>query len=158
SLLGDDGRFRFDAVDTRWRARIHDTLVRGLVDASFVVVDLECGGGVAGRESIIEIGAVRVQGGRIGDTFTTLVDPGRPIAPFVARLTGITDAMIAAAPPIAEALPRFLAFAGDAVLVAHNAAFDVGQLDAAHRWFTGAPLGRPALCTLRLARRLLPDL
>jgi len=158
ALLGGDSRFRFDTADGRWRARVHDALVRGLAETSFVVVDLEAGGGTPGRDAIIEIGAVRVEGGRTTDTFTTLVDPGRPIAPFVVRLTGITDAMVAGAPPIAEALPRFLAFAGDGILVAHNATFDVGQLDAAHRWLLGTPLGRPALCTLRLARRLLPDL
>jgi DNA polymerase III epsilon subunit-like protein len=88
--------------------------------------------------------------GRLLDTFSTLVNPGRPIQPFVAALTGITDAMVASAPPIAEALPRFLKFAGDAVLVAHNATFDVTHLDAAHRAITGRALARPALCTIRL--------
>jgi DNA polymerase III subunit epsilon len=101
---------------------------------------------------------VRVVDGRLLDTFSTLVNPGRPIQPFVAALTGITDAMVASAPPIGGALPQFLEFAGDAVLVAHNASFDVVHLDAAHRAVTGRALARPSLCTLRLARRLLPEL
>jgi DNA polymerase-3 subunit epsilon len=94
--------------------------------------------------------------GRLVETFATLVDPGRPIPPFVARLTGITDGMVAGAPGVAEALPRLLAFVGDAVLVAHNLAFDLAHLNGALRAFEGRSLDRPGLCTLRLARRLLP--
>jgi DNA polymerase-3 subunit epsilon len=112
----------------------------------------------APRDGIIEIGAVRVRGGKLYDTFTTLVNPGHPIPPFVVGLTGITDDMVATAPPITEALPRFLAFAGAAALVAHNAAFDMGHLNAARRAQEGRGLDAPAVCTLRLARRLMPEL
>ncbi len=122
-----------------------------------MVVDLETTGD-APISGIIEIGAVRVERGRLGERFVTLVDPGRPIHPFVVRLTGITDAMVAGAPPIAEALPRFLEFARDGVLVAHNAGFDVGHLNAAQQQIAGRPLDLPALCTIKLARRLLPEL
>ncbi len=158
TLLGGDPRFRFDPVDGCWRARVHDALARPLAEAEFVVVDLETTGGAAAPDGITEIGAVRVVGGRLTETFTTLVNPGRPIPPFVARLTGITDAMVADAPPIADALPRFLAFARTATLVAHNAAFDLGHLNAAQQALAGRSLDLPALCTLRLARRLLPEL
>ncbi len=158
ALLGEDARFAFDPDAGRWRARVHDALCRPLAGQPFVVVDLETTGGGPADGGITEIGAVRVIDGRLTDTFTTLVNPGRPIQPFVSALTGITDAMVAAAPPIGEALPRFLAFAGDAVLVAHNAKFDIGHIDTAHRAVTGRPLERPSLCTLRVARRLLPDL
>jgi DNA polymerase-3 subunit epsilon len=158
TLLGSDDRFRFVADERRWRARIHDALARPVATAAFVVVDLETTGGAPGGSGITEIGAVRVQGGRLGETFVTFVNPGRRIPPFVSQLTGITDEMVADAPSLAEALPRFLEFAGDAVLVAHNAAFDVAHLDAAGRMLLGRPLDRPALCTLRLARRLLPEL
>ena len=123
-----------------------------------MAVDLETTGDGPAASGIIEIGAVRVEGGRLGESFVTLVDPGRAIHPFVVRLTGITDAMVAGAPTIEEALPRFLAFARDGVLVAHNAVFDVGQLDAAQRLVGGRPLHLPALCTFKLARRLMPEL
>jgi DNA polymerase-3 subunit epsilon len=135
-----------------------DLLEQSLAAARFVVVDLETTGGAPAASGITEIGAVRMCGGRLEDTFVTLVNPGRPIPPFVRNLTGITDAMVATAPPIAEALPRFFAFAGRAVLVAHNAAFDMGHLTAARRHLDGGGLGLPSLCTLRLARRLLPEL
>lgn len=157
-MLGTDARFAFDPDVQRWRARVHDALVRPLAGQPFVVVDLETTGGGPRHGGITEIGAVRVVDGRLTDTFGTLVNPGRSIPPFVSALTGITDAMVASAPPIAEVLPRFLEFAGDAVLVAHNASFDVEHLDTAHRALTGRGLARPALCTLRLARRLLPEL
>lgn len=123
-----------------------------------MVVDLETTGGAPAASGITEIGAVRVRAGRLEDTFVTLVNPGRPIPPFVRDLTGITDDMVAGAPPIADALPRFFAFAGRSVLVAHNAAFDVGHLTAARRHLDGAALDLPSLCTLRLARRLMPGL
>jgi DNA polymerase III subunit epsilon len=157
-LLGSDPRFRFDPDGSRWRACAHDALARPLGDVPFVVVDLETTGGGPAGTGMIEIGAVRVEGGRLTEKFVTLVHPGRPISPFVTRLTGITDAMVADAPPLSEALARFVEFAGDGVLVAHNAPFDVGHLDAAHRWFAGRPLDLPSVCTLRLARRLLPGL
>jgi DNA polymerase III alpha subunit (gram-positive type) len=66
--------------------------------------------------------------------------------------------MVAGAPPIEEALPAFLEWIGDDVAVAHNAGFDIGHLDAAQRALKGTPFDRPSLCTLRLARRLLPAL
>ena len=152
ALLGADPRFRFDPVEQRWRVRACDGLRRPLAEVEFVVVDLETTGGAPGPDGIIEIGAARVAGGRLTDRFVSLVNPSRPIQPFVTRLTGITDAMVAAAPPLAEVLPRFVEFAGGAVLVAHNADFDLGHLRAA-----GAPLDAPVLCTIQLARRLLPE-
>jgi DNA polymerase III subunit epsilon len=158
TLLGNDPRFRFDAADGRWRAAIHDALARPLAETEFVVVDLETTGGAASGEGITEIGAVRVAGGRLVESFSTLVNPRRPIPPFVVRLTGITDEMVADAPPIEDALPRFLAFVGDRPLVAHNAGFDLSHLNAAQQMLAGRPLGLPSLCTIRLARRLMPEL
>jgi DNA polymerase III subunit epsilon len=158
TLLGGDPRFRFDAPTGCWRAHIHDALARPLGATRFVVVDLETTGGAPAASGIIEIGAVQVAEGRLGGSFSTFVNPGRPIPWFVSQLTGITDAMVADAPRLADALPRFLEFVGDAALVAHNAAFDLGHLDAAQRALAGRSLDLPALCTLRLARRLLPDL
>jgi len=158
TLLGTDPRFRFDPGADRWRARIHDALGRPLGETSFVVLDLETTGGVPGPDGVIELGAVRVAGGRLLETFTSLVRPSHAIPPFVSRLTGITEAMVADAPPMSDVLPRFLAFAGDAVLVAHNAAFDLAYLNAAQQTLAGRPLESPVVCTLRLARRLLAHL
>ena len=96
-----------------------------------VVVDVETTGWLADAASITEIGAVRLSPGRPMAEFSALVNPGAPIPPDITALTGITDAMVGAAPPIAEVLPGFLSFAGGAVMVAHNAPFDVGFLTAA---------------------------
>jgi DNA polymerase-3 subunit epsilon len=157
-MLGPDERLTYDAASGRWRARIHEALARPIGATRFVVFDLETTGGGPSASGITEIGAVRVVDGRLTDTFVTLVNPRQRIPPFVTRLTGITDEMVAESPPIAEALPAFLEWIGDDVAVAHNAAFDVGHLDAAQRALSGTPFDRPSICTLRLARRLLPGL
>lgn len=132
-----------------------DELDEPLWDVTFVVVDLETTGGSADGEEITEIGAVKVRGGRILGEFATLVDPRRGIPPYVAVLTGITDAMVAAAPPIDGVLPAFLEFVGDAVLVAHNAPFDIGFLKAACKRFERPWPGSRVVDTALLARRVL---
>lgn len=157
TMLSSDPRF-FRTDDGRWQVRAHQLAARSLRGLSFVVVDLETTGGAPGANGITEIGAVRVVDGRLTDEFATLVNPGRRIPPFVVALTGITDEMVADAPPIAEALPRFLEFAGDAVLVAHNAGFDMAHLNAAHAFLHGRTIDLDVLCTIRLARRLMPEL
>ncbi|MHA7656570.1 DEDD exonuclease domain-containing protein [Mycobacterium sp. ML4] len=132
-----------------------------LGETTFVVVDLETTGGRArGQDgttpdAITEIGAVKVCGGTVLGEFATLVDPQRSIPPQIVRLTGITTAMVCDAPTIEAVLPMFLDFAGDAVLVAHNAGFDIGFLRAAaERCQLSWPRPR-VLCTVRLARRVL---
>jgi DNA polymerase-3 subunit epsilon len=74
-----------------------------LADVTFVVVDLETTGGAPEGAGITEIGAVKVRGGEQLGEFSTLVDPGGPVPPFIAVLTGITDAMLVGAPPLTEA-------------------------------------------------------
>lgn len=132
-----------------------------LRETTFVVVDLETTGGRAvgkagsAADAITEIGAVKVRGGSVLGEFATLIDPQRSIPPQIVRLTGITTAMVCDAPTIDTVLPIFLEFAGDAVLVAHNAGFDIRFLRAAaERCRLSWP--RPkVLCTVRLARRVL---
>jgi DNA polymerase III subunit epsilon len=97
----------------------------------FAIVDVETTGWSPEESCITEIGAVRVRGGQVRGEFSTLVNPGCAIPPDIAELTGISDAMVAYAPPITAVLPGFLAFARDRVLIAHNAPFDVGFLSAA---------------------------
>ena len=123
-----------------------------LRDVTFVVVDLETTGGAPADAGITEIGAVKVRGGeRIGE-FQSLVNPGTPIPAFVASLTGITDALVAGAPRLPTVLPAFLEFLGDAVVVAHNAPYDVGFLKAACGLHGYPWPGGVVVDTARLAR------
>jgi len=129
-----------------------------LRETTFVVVDLETTGGRPTgdrHDAITEIGAVKVRGGEILGEFATLVDPGRSIPPQIVALTGITSAMVYDAPRIDSVLPAFLEFSRGAVLVAHNAGFDIGFLRAAAER-NHLPWPRPpVLCTVRLARQVL---
>jgi DNA polymerase III subunit epsilon len=135
-----------------------DELGTPLRNVTFVVVDLETTGGSADSCGITEIGAVKVRGGAILGEFQTLVNPGEPVPPFIAVLTGITNAMVADAPPIASVLPAFLEFARGAVLVAHNAGFDIGFLKAACARTGARWPGNQVLDTVRLARHVVaPD-
>jgi DNA polymerase-3 subunit epsilon len=129
-----------------------------LRETTFVVVDLETTGGRAAGDNcdmITEIGAVKVRGGVVLGELATLVDPGRAIPPQIVALTGITSAMVYSAPRIDSVLPAFLEFARGAVLVAHNAGFDIGFLRAAAERCGLAWPRPPVLCTVKLARRVL---
>ncbi len=129
-----------------------DELGTPLRDVTFCVVDLETTGGSSERCAITEIGAVKVRGGEVLAELGTLVNPGQPIPAFIASLTGITDAMVAVAPRVEQALPAFLEFARGCVLVAHNAPFDIGFLRAGvARLGIGWP-GFDVLDTVHLAR------
>jgi DNA polymerase-3 subunit epsilon len=126
-----------------------------LEHAHFVVVDLETTGLSPGRAAICEIGAVRVRELELDGEFETLVDPRAPLPAAVAALTGLNERDLRSAPPAAAAVRRFLAFAGDAVVVAHNARFDVGFLDREVERLSGRRLAGPVVDTVSLARRLL---
>lgn len=142
---------------TLWEVqRGFEDLGRPLSEVTFTVVDLETtGGSPAHGATITEIGAVKVRGGEVLGEFQTLIDPGVAIPPTISALTGITDAMVVGHPRIDAVLPAFLEFATGTVLVAHNAAFDVGFLkhfaaEHAHPW---PPF--EVLDTVKLARRLI---
>ena len=154
-VLGDE-RFSWESDVhvglTTWRAHRRD-----LADVAFTVVDLETTGATPGFSKITEIGAVRIEGGRETATFSALVNPGIPIPEMIVGITGIDDATVAEAPPIDEVLPRFVDFAADSVLVAHNARFDLGFLDYELGRLERRTFPRPALDTLRLARKLCPQ-
>ena len=132
-----------------------DELGLALHDVTFVVVDLETTGGSPATAGITEIGAVKVRGGEVLGELQTLVNPGAPIPPFIAVLTGITNAMVATAPRIDSVLPAFLEFARGSVLVAHNAPFDVGFLKAAAASLDLPWPGFDTVDTARLARQAL---
>jgi DNA polymerase III epsilon subunit family exonuclease len=128
---------------------------RRLDDLRLCVVDLETTGGAPGRSRITEIGAVRLRGLRPDARFSTLVDPGCPIPEAVRALTGIDDDLVRGCPAIDVALPRFAAFAGADVLVAHNAPFDLRFLNYERRRIHGSYFAQPWVDTLGLARALL---
>ncbi|WP_433255244.1 DEDD exonuclease domain-containing protein [Streptosporangium sp. CA-135522] len=132
-----------------------DELGTPLDQITFVVFDLETTGVSAGEHAITEIGAVKVRGGEVLGEFGTLVDPGSPIPPFISVLTGITDAMVVAAPKIESVLPSFLEFAEGSTLVAHNAGFDLGFIKAACAAHGYPPPAHPVVDTVVLARKLL---
>ena len=142
---------------SRWERQMSfDELGRPLRDLTFCVVDLETTGASAAQGSMItEIGAVKVRGGEVLGEFQTLVNPHAEIPPFIAVLTGITNSMVASAPPIEQALPTFLEFARGSVLVAHNAPFDVGFLQHFSRELGHAWPGFEVVDTARLARRVV---
>ncbi len=131
-----------------------DDLGTPLALVPFCVVDLETtGGGVDDR--VTEIGAVKVCGGEVLGEFQTLVNPNAHIPPLIAVLTGITNSMVADAPPLAAALPGFLEFSRGCVMVAHNAGFDMGFLKRACAEF-GYPWPNPAVVdTVGLARQAM---
>lgn len=132
-----------------------DDLSTPLFDVTFCVVDLETTGGSPADCSITEIGAVKYHGGELIGTFQTLVDPGLPIPPSITVLTGITQAMVIDAPPIETALPSFLEFCGDAVIVGHNVRFDLSFLNAAAMRLGYGRLPNKSTDTAALARRLV---
>lgn len=124
---------------------------------SYVCVDLETTGLNPCHDKIIEIGAVKVQNNQITDTFQTLIDPGYPISSFITGLTGITNDMLSDAPGIFEALPEFLDFADNYILMGHNIhCFDIKFISNACQLVTGKPYSGDTIDTLRLSRRLFP--
>ena len=135
--------------------RSFDDLGAPLVTVPFCVFDLETTGGSAATESITEIGAVKYLGGEVVGEFQTFVNPGRSIPAFITILTGITEAMVVEAPPIEEALPTFLEFVGDSVLVGHNISFDLSFLNAAALRCGYERVSNRSVDTLGLARRLV---
>lgn len=137
--------------------RSFDDMGTPLHDVTFVVVDVETTGGSPDACAITEIGAVKLRGGEVLGTFSTLVNPGVGIPPAITVLTGITTAMVRPAPPVEAVLPAFLEFAAGATLVGHNVRFDRAFIDAAlvaHGW---PRLPHHFVDTVALARRLLGD-
>ena len=127
------------------------------LDTEFVAFDIETTGLNARNDRMTEIGAVVFSGGEIKETFNTFVNPGMHIPPEITTLTGIRDADVQDAPGEKEAMERFMAFAGDRPLVAHNAHFDVGFMAAAAQR-QGLRFGPVFLDTLALSQALLPEL
>ncbi len=128
----------------------------GTLEDDFVVFDIETTGFSPVNNRIIEIGAVKVCGGQVTERFSTFVNPQVPIPFEIEKLTGIRDDMVTDAPLIEEVLPRFLEFCRGAILVAHNAGFDMSfMLENARR--QSLPMEHPYIDTVGIARVLLPN-
>ncbi len=126
-------------------------------DRPIVVLDFESTGLNTGKARIIEIGAVKLAGGAVTDTFEQLVDPGEALSPKITEITGITDAQLQGQPAAREALPKLLAFIGDAPIAAHNANFDISLMKAELKRI-GLSWNGPVLDTLSYARKIYPEL
>ena len=127
-------------------------------DATFVVTDTETTGTSPEENRIIEIGAVKWNDGTVVDRFQQLVNPQRSIPGRITKLTGITTGMVFEAPTIDDVLPAYLDFLGEGILTAHNLSFDKDFLDAELGRLGRDQIPNETLCTVRLARRLLPGL
>ncbi len=128
-----------------------------LMTDAFIVFDIETTGFSFMEDRITEIGAVKIQGGEIIDRYSQLVNPQRSIPEKVVTITGITEDMVRDKPTLDQILPDFMAFAGDGVLVAHNAKFDVSFIRYACDQ-QGIPFNPTVVDTLSLARMLLKDM
>ncbi len=158
ALFASDPRIH-QLQDGRW-ALVSE--VRGspfLEDCAFAVVDVETTGmRAAGPDRITDIAVVVLHGNRRELVFESLVNPGIPIPTRIQGLTGITDAMVADAPPFDVVADQVLAALANRVFVAHNARFDWGFVTAEVRRARDLALAASRVCTVRLARRLLPEL
>ncbi len=129
-----------------------------LAERDVVIVDLETTGGSPVHDRIIEIAAIQIRNGHIRGRWQTLVNPETTVPPFITGLTGITTGMVAHAPRFGDVAEHLLELVGDGIVTAHNASFDLGFLrreyERLDRQFTPAA----TLCTLKLSRRLFPDL
>ena len=135
--------------------RSFEDLGTPLAGVTFCVLDLETTGGSPADSAITEIGACKVQMGEAVGSFHTLVNPGQPVPAFVRLLTGISDDLLIEAPDIAAVLPSLLEFVKGTVLVAHNARFDVGFLNAALERCDYPRLENRVVDTAILARKIL---
>jgi len=161
-LLGSDPRIsisRRGVWSLNSRHGRHDLDSRPLFDLSFAVVDVETTGGMAeGEGRICEFAAVHVDGRTITDTYATLVNPGVAITQWVSRLTGISNPMVAGAPSFAEISEEVRLRLEGRVFVAHNVGFDWRFVSAEMRRTRSLLPYGPRLCTVHLARRVIPGL
>lgn len=154
-LVENDPRFTIE--DGELRLNPPEAQIEGeLTKAVFSVLDFETNG-LPGADRAVEIGVARFKGGREIDSFDSLLDPGTPISPFVTRLTGITGADLRGKPTFQKIWPEVKRMMKGQILVAHNMPFD-GRILKRELEYIGEGSGEnfDSLCTLKLARRLLP--
>jgi DNA polymerase III epsilon subunit family exonuclease len=140
------------------RSTEHDTRsLDVLMTEGFVAIDLETTGLDPARDAIVELAAIHFAGGRPGRVYLTRIDPGGPIRPESSRVHGITDDMVAGAPPIRDALVGLEQVCAGHVLVGHGVGFDLAILGRERRANALAPMTNPTLDTMLLAGALHPD-
>ena len=127
-------------------------------EEEFVVFDIETTGLNSHTNKIIEIGAVKIKAGRIIDRYSQLINPGISIPYHITEITSITNEQVANQPKIDEVIGKFVDFIGDAVLVAHNAPFDMGFIKRDIKEYLNIDLENSVIDTLQMARDLFPDL
>ncbi|WP_245871791.1 exonuclease domain-containing protein [Sediminicola luteus] len=123
----------------------------------YSIIDIETTGGKYNEEGITDIAIYRFDGQQVVDKLVSLVNPGKPIQPFVVKLTGISDKMVRTAPKFHELAKRIVEITQDSVIVAHNALFDYRILRTEFERL-GYPFERESLCTVSLAQELIPDM
>lgn len=131
---------------------------RKLEEDTFVVFDVETTGLSAVYDTIIELAAVKVKNGEIIDRFESFANPHHPLSATIINLTGITDDLLVNAPEVEAVLKRFHTWVGDAVLVAHNASFDIGFLNVGYKNIGLPKVSNPVIDTLELGRFLYPEM
>lgn len=158
ALLGADPRVR-QLEDGRWGLVAEVSGSPLLEECAFAVVDVETTGmHAAGDDRITDIAVVLVQGHRRELVFESLINPGLPIPARIAELTGITDSLVSSAPAFRDVADDLLAALASRVFVAHNVRFDWGFVTAEVKRSRDLALAGSRLCTVRLARRLVPQL
>lgn len=121
-------------------------------------MDLETTGLDPLLNEIIEIGAIKTEAGEAKDIFNKLILPEGPISSEITNITGISQEMVAGSPRIADVLDEFVKFTGDSTLIIHNADFDIAFIKEALKKWKKNGIQNPVICTLRVARALLPNL
>lgn len=132
--------------------------LQSIEEAQYVVVDLETSGQPQPDGAVMEIGAVRIDGMKIGDTYHTLVNPLKTVTPWVGRMTGLGQKKLHKAPSFSEVAGPFRDFVGDAIFVAHNEPYDWSQLQIEYERLGLEPLTNLRLCTVELSKKILPHL
>ena len=159
NIFESDDRF-VPISDKLWKIAPLQTFLedKALKEVIFVITDIETTGSIRGEDRIIDLAALKVRNGEVIGEFNTLVNPEKSISYPIARLTGISNKMVANAPIIEQALPDFVEFAGSGIFVAHNALFDFHFINSEIRRLDVKPLqNRVEVCSFRLAKKLLRE-
>lgn len=123
----------------------------------YVAFDLETSGLNCETDEIIEIGALKVKGGKVAERFNQLIRPKVPVTPQITAITGITNEMLEKAQPVEKVIPEFIFFCRDEIMLGHNVMFDY-KFTKVYAKRYGLPFEKKGIDTLKIARKVLPDL